>query len=152
MTETKNEELIDRFEKHIEHTKAIRKYSIERFDLLIISLSTAAIGFSVVALKDLLPISRSCFLLAKVSWLLFVISIIGNLVSQLLSFNASGLEIEVSTNRIRELKQKKSKINIEETDKLMQRQNKVIVILNYVCLASFITGLILILIFVFINV
>ena len=91
---TPNEAYIKKLEKHIDSTRENKKYSIDRFDILIISLSSGALGLSISYLKDILKDLHCVNLTSlKMSWILFALAIICNLLSQRTAFVANEKEI-----------------------------------------------------------
>ena len=74
---------------------------MERIDILVVSISTAALGFSMTFIKDLIPdLATKCLTLLKISWFLFGAAIIFNLLSQLTSYYANRLEYKIVNNII----------------------------------------------------
>lgn len=106
----KSKRYIKNLEIHIENTNSNIKYALDRFDILIISISSGGLVFSMGFVKDLLPKEQIIDLLyLKISWILFGLSIIFNLLSQVTSYYANKFEITISQNLIR-LERKESEI------------------------------------------
>jgi hypothetical protein len=88
---------IKNLEVHIENALLNSKYALDRFDILIISISSGGLVFSMGFVKDLLPKDQIIDLLfLKISWILFGLSIIFNLLSQVTSYYANKYEISIS--------------------------------------------------------
>lgn len=105
--EKQNERYIQKLEAHIEKTDANLKYSIDRFDILIISISSGGLVFSMGYVKDILSKNiHNDYTLLKVAWIFFGTSIIINLLSQVTSYYANKYEISISKNLIRQERDK----------------------------------------------
>ena len=95
----KSERFISNLEAHKEKTVANLKYSIDRFDILIISISSGGLVFSMGFIKDIIskmpPVD---FLLLKISWILFGLAIVLNLLSQVTSYYANTFELKITKN------------------------------------------------------
>lgn len=78
---------LEKLENYVVACKESQRYSSDRFDILIISLSTTALilsaGFTKNLFPDLANLSTSNL---KISWLLYVLSICSNLISQITSY------------------------------------------------------------------
>ena len=148
--EEKTAKQIERLEKHAENTAQSIKYSVERFDILIISLSSAGIALCASFAKDTLEICP-CIntMLLKISSALFGIAIILNLFSQVTSYVACKNEIQAVKNIIREKKNKPMIGNQDAFEKNKGSFNTSTLILNFACLISLICAMIFISVFMF---
>ena len=149
----KEEKYIQKLKEHIKCCEDAMKYSLDRFDILIITLSSGALGFSMSFIKDVAKNNNYHHLtLLKFSWLLFGISLIANLLSQVTSFFAHQYELKISKNLIRKEKGKNSILNnetkIELTKKIFDYSTY---ILNAVSLLALIGGVIILIIFTYNN-
>ena len=146
----KREKFIAELEEHIKCCKDAVTYSITRFDILIISLSSGALGFSISYIKDITQNKSYCTLWElKLSWILFGLSLIMNLVSQATSYYANKIEIEISKGLMKV--QNKKIINHENLDKRKTSFDKCTVWLNGGSLFSFILGIIFLIVFTLLN-
>ncbi len=151
MTKTDNH-FIEKLELHIEKANSNLKYSIDRFDILIISISSGGLVFSMGFVKDLL--SGKCnidFTLLKISWILFTISITFNLLSQVSGYYASRYDIKVTKNIIRKKKEKSmigNQCKLELREKIM---NNLTMIFNATSLFILISGISIMVVFMSIN-
>jgi len=151
MTKTDNH-FIEKLELHIEKANSNLKYSIDRFDILIISISSGGLVFSMGFVKDLL--SGKCnidFTLLKISWILFTISITFNLLSQVSGYYASRYDIKVTKNIIRKKKEKSmigNRCKLELREKIM---NNLTMIFNATSLFILISGISIMVVFMSIN-
>lgn len=97
-----NSRYIDKLEKHMEKSNDSAKYASDRFDVLIVTISTTALVITIGFVKNFIGddelIDTS---LLKTSWLFFVITIIANLTSQLTSYYSHKMESKITRNLIR---------------------------------------------------
>lgn len=151
--ENKNLAFVKRLEEYIVSCKESAKYSIDRFDILIISLSTGALGFSIAFIKDFVKDKiNPNLLLIKISWIVFAIAIIMNLLSQKTSYYSHILEIKLTKIKIKKLKGKENCSNCE--NRLNFKTNildSLTTFFNISSLILLIAGIILTLIFININ-
>ncbi len=147
----KLESYIKRREEWIKNCQEASSYAISRFDILIISLSTGALGFSIGFIKDFVKSDTIVvsFLLVKLSWIFFTSSIISNLLSQQTSYYSNQIEIKFTRLQIRK---KRGKIVNTDNESTYKCQTKILdnftIIFNFISLSLLITGLILTLIFI----
>lgn len=134
---------LSNLEKHIERAREAEKYSADRFDILLISLSSTAlvlsIGFVNNVISDLKAVDTS---LLKTSWLLFVVTLISNLLSQVSGYYAHVYDIKVTRNLIRAERGKNQKGNQELYEIYCSILNKITIVLNGISLLCLITGII----------
>ena len=140
----KSERFITNLEAHKEKTTANLKYSIDRFDLLIISISSGGLVFSMGFIKDIIPKTPPVnFLLLKISWILFVLAIVLNLLSQVTGYYANNFELQITKN-LNRLERGKDVIGnqprFESKKKIM---NFLTILFNGLSLFFIITGIIL---------
>lgn len=129
-------------DKHIESAQRAVQYSLERFDILIISLSTSGLIMSIGFVKDIVPDFQTVDLrLLKLTWILFSFALVANLISQVSGYYANKAEIRVSINLVREERGKEMKGN--QADNLCKRNllSNTTMFINGVCLGSLIGGL-----------
>jgi hypothetical protein len=156
MTEKKkkiNKRYINKLERFIEKSEETSKYSIERFDLLLISLSTTALVLSIGFVKDLIPNFKeidTSYL--KFSWLLLSLSLILNLISQVTGYFANEYSISVTKNIIKIERGKKESENQKTFIRWETFLSKTTMILNGICLFSFIIGSIILIKFISTNI
>jgi len=144
---------IGKLEQHLDSTKENTRYSSDRFDILIISLSTSALVFSIGFIKDIVKDFSSLdtsFL--KTSWLLFVIALISNLISQVSGYFSSYYDIRVTTSLIREERGNPKDEDLDENEKRCKTFNYITHILNLISLSSFIIGVIILVNFISNNI
>lgn len=126
------ENYIEKLKEHIKCCEDAMKYSMDRFDILIISLSSGALGFSMSFIKDIAKANNYSFLgLLKFSWVLFGLALITNLLSQLTSYFAHKYEMKISKNLIRKEKGKESALNETKYETRKKRFDSLTVILNH---------------------
>ena len=92
---------LSKLETYVVTCKESQRYSSDRFDILIISLSTTAlilsIGFTKNLFQNLADLETGNL---KTSWLLYVLSICFNLISQITSFYGSKYDVKCVKSEI----------------------------------------------------
>jgi hypothetical protein len=143
-----NDRYIEKLEGHIEATDKIVKYSLERFDILIISLSGGGLVLSISLVKDVIKnFDKIDHALLKDTWVLFGMSLVLNLFSQITAYYANKEEIKISKNLIRKSRGKTLKNNIENLECSKRVLNFFTIALNSACVLSFVIAIILLIIF-----
>lgn len=142
----------DRFIKnlqlHIDSTNQIAKYSLERFDTLIISLSGGGLVVSISLVKDVIKnFDKIDHGLLKVTWVFFGLSLVLNLFSQITAYYANKEEIKISKGLIRKKRLKPAKHNHERLECIKKWLNNFTVSFNALCVLSFVVAIILLIIF-----
>ncbi len=141
-------EYIEKLEAHIKKCEDNSKYALDRLDILIITLSTGALGFSITFIKDIIKVKCiECLCLLQFSWSLFALSIISNLVSQMTSYQASRLDIKVTKNIIRSKKGAESRVDEQKLDDRKNNLNTWTKVLNMSSLCLLILGIVLVICF-----
>lgn len=142
--------IIERLEEHKESIKQNIKYSIDRFDILIISLSSGGLVLSTSFAKDF-SANFCCpnFLMLKLGWALFALALVLNLISQVTSYIANNTELLIVEDLIREKKGKVKKSNQTVLEKKKVRFNSATNWLNIICLFTFVFGVIVVIIFMY---
>lgn len=99
---------IEALELHRQRCKEASDYALKRFDILIITLSSGALAFSMGFIKDVVGISNNVnFILIKLAWISFGAAVILNLISQITSYYANILESNIIASLIKKEKGKK---------------------------------------------
>ncbi len=150
MTKKKiDEKYIEQLQTYVETTQKAVDYSIERFDILIISLATSGLILSIGFVKDIIKdFTKVDPILLKITWLLFATSLIMNLVSQVTGYYANILDLKVTKDLIRTEKGKKSKINVKRTECFHKILNSSTIVLNAGSLLGLIIGIVTLMIFI----
>lgn len=139
---------ISKLEKHIEQAKDSAKYSLDRFDILIISLSTSSLIFSIGFVKNIIPnLSDVNTTLLKFAWLFFLISLIANLLSQVSGYYANKYDIRITKNIIRGKRNKEMNGNQNLYNNICKYLNYTTIWLNGLSLIMLISGLIALIVF-----
>jgi hypothetical protein len=145
----KNEEYIKKLEEYAESTKKSIDYSVERFDILIISLSTSGLILSIGFVKDILKnFEKINTSLLKDSWLLFTLALIMNLLSQVSGYYANLLDLKITNDIISTLEGNVSEIDKERKDRKMSVLNKFTQFLNGGSLICLILAIIILINFI----
>jgi hypothetical protein len=144
----KHKRYLEKLEKHKEDSSLSAKYSSDRFDILVISLSTTSLIFSIGFIKDF-NIVKDCInlILIKTAWIMFSTSIISNLISQITGYFTSIYDIKIDTNSIRNERGKKSKGNNDSFIRISNRLNKATLYLNAFSFLNLIIGIIFLITF-----
>lgn len=129
----KHKRYLNKLEKHAENAGEAAKYSADRFDILIISLSTTGLVFSISILNNETLNPDIGYL--QISWILFAIAVITNLFSQITSYHAHKFDLKATQNLIRETRGKSLKSDQIRNEASCRILNNCTVILN---LSSFI--------------
>lgn len=142
--DNKKTEYIDVLEKRVEENKKNIEYALSRIDILIISLSTAALAFSLTTLNKWQENGdQSVPTIFKISIFLFSFSIILNLTSQYTSYNAHKHDNEYTKEIIREKRNKKPKKNREVLIVKMNLYNTCTILANQLSFFSLIIGILI---------
>jgi len=148
-----NDRYIEKLETHIASTKEIVKYSLERFDILIISLSGGGLVVSISLVKDVIKdFNKIDHSLLKLTWIFFGASLVLNLFSQITSYYANQEEIKISKSLIRKKREKPAKYKIERLERVRKALNFFTTTLNAFCVLLFIAAIILLIIFMNTNI
>ena len=143
-----NMRYVEKLESHIESTKAIAKYSLERFDILIISLSGGGLVLSISLVKDVIKnFDKVDHTLLKITWIFFGISLVLNLFSQITAYYANNEEIKIAKNLIRKKRGKPLTHSLKKLECYKKTLNSFTISLNALCVLSFVTAIILLIIF-----
>lgn len=144
---------LSKLEKHIELANESLKYSSDRFDILIISLSSSALVLTIGFVKDIIPnLDEINASLLKISWLMFLIALVTNLVSQVSGYYANKYDIKVTKNLIRKERGKLVKGDQDKLDIICSRLNKMTTILNGSSLVLLISGIVTSVVFFYYNI
>ena len=151
MSESRSEKAaryISSLDRHIEKATEHKKYSVDRFDILVISISTTSLVFSIGFVKDFVKENTHIeYGLLKTAWLFFTATIIVNLISQITGYYANDYDISVTKNI---LKEKRGFKMIGNQKKLIERCDFFSTstqILNLISLMCILTGIITLIIF-----
>jgi hypothetical protein len=150
--EDDNERDIRNLENHIENTRANINYSLDRFDILIITLSSGGLVFSMGFIKDIIPKDVVVdYTLLKIAWISFGAAIIANFLSQITGYLANKYEKRIAKNRIREKKGNDIIGNQENYKRYKKINNFLTNLLNLISLILLTNAIILLIIFMSIN-
>ena len=123
------------------------KYSLERFDILIISLSS---GGLVLALNLFKNFQNNCIdkNLLSLSWLFFSLALIINLLSQVTGYLANKYDIKGTRNEIYEIEKKSTNGNPKWIERYQNISDFLTKWLNISSFLSLATGIILLILFI----
>jgi len=144
-----DEKYVEQLQNYVETIQKSIDYSVERFDILIISLSTSGLILSIGFVKNIIrDFSDVNPILLKITWLLFACSLIMNLISQVTGYYANKYDLKVTRDIIRTEKGKKSKINLKKTECYHKVLNFGTMFLNGGSMTCLIAGIITLIIFI----
>ncbi len=121
------------------------KYSIERFDILIISLSSGGIALCMSFFENFKEIDK---LQVYNACIYFAVALVINLISQLTGYYANKYDIKYIKEEIRELEKKDFKSNYKIYDCYQNIFDKLTKLFNMISLLCFIIGIIFLIIFI----
>lgn len=171
--ESNNDFYIKQLEKHLDRSKNKKDDSVKRFDVLVVSLAVLGLGFVSDYIKGIDDKESS---LAHYSQILFVVGIISNLVSQIISIKSNSNAVKAATLELNferedqfkelellnddlspddkeQLKTARDRTNwlhkkdMDKFDKSVQIYNRTIILLNWISFICLIVGLVSFLIF-----
>jgi hypothetical protein len=144
----KTKRYITNLECHKEKTMANMKYSLDRFDVLIISISSGGLVFSMGYVKDIIAKTISTnYLLLKISWILFGVAIVLNLLSQVTGYYANNFELNITKNIIREQREKEMIGDQKGFESKKRIMNFFTLLFNGLSMVLLVSGIILLVIF-----
>jgi hypothetical protein len=123
------------------------KYSLERFDILIISLSSGGLVLALNLFKNFQDNSINKDLLS-LSWLFFSMALIINLLSQVTGYLANKYDIKGTRNEIYELEKKPISRNSKWLERYQNTSDFLTKWLNILSFLSLATGIILLILFI----
>jgi hypothetical protein len=141
----KNKEHIANLNEYLKTAETRANYSIERYDILIISLSSGGIALVAVFFDKFKDIDKSDVYYGS---LFFSIAIIINLLSQVTGYFANSNDIKYCNEEIKELEGKNYYLNYQKYDYFKKIFNFLTTLFNSISLLSFIAGAIFVLIFI----
>ena len=136
---------VQKLNVYIDKAKTREKYALERFDILIISLSSGGIALSVTFFEKFECINKSNVFVACI---FFSIALIINLFSQVTGYYANNYDIKYTLEEIRELEEKEFFKNYKVYDRFKNVFNYLTTIFNLISLISFIVGMIFLILFI----
>ncbi|MGL2963633.1 hypothetical protein ACSVH2_07425 [Flavobacterium sp. RSB2_4_14] len=136
---------IDKLNAHVNSAKLRAKYGLERFDILIISLSSGGIALSATFFEKFEDIDK-----LNVFWacIFFSVALVINLLSQVTGYYANNYDIKYTLEEIRETEKKKYYKNYKVYDCYKNVFNVLTTLFNLISLISFIVGIICLLLFI----
>lgn len=141
----KNKEHIANLNEYLKTAVTKANYSIKRYDILIISLSSGGIALVAGFFDKFKDIDKSDVYYGS---LFFSIAIIINLLSQVTGYFANSNDIKYCNEEIKELEGKNYNFNYQKYDCLKKIFNFLTTLFNGISLLSFIAGAIFLLIFI----
>jgi hypothetical protein len=141
----KDKEYKKKLEVYIDKAKLREKYALERYDILIISLSSGGIALSVTFFEKFNGTDKSTVFVASI---LFSIALVVNLLSQITGYYANNFDIKYTVEEIREIEKKDFYLDYKKYDCYKSIFNVLTNVFNLVSLLGLITGLIFLILFI----
>ena len=141
----KDKKYVEELKEYLEKAEARLKYSLERFDILIISLSSGGLVLGCTLFERFPEAEKS---LINIAWIFFSSALIINLISQITGYLANKYDIKCTNNIIYELEGKCMEGNqktIEFVQNLCNILTNWLNIFSFICLS---TGIVLLTIFI----
>ncbi len=145
----KNEKYLSALKEYILKAENRVKYSIERFDILIITLSSGGLALGISLYSNFKEADKH---LVGLSWMFFSTALIINLISQISGYFANKLDIKCVNNIIDEIEEREitgNKFLIERAHKICNEGTDILNFLSFICL---VIGIIQTIIFVYCNI
>ena len=145
----KNEKYLSALKEYIIKAENRVKYSIERFDILIITLASGGLVLGISLYSNFKEADKY---LVGLSWMFFSVALIINLLSQISGYFANKLDVKCVNNIIDEIEEREIIGNrklIERTHKVCNKGTDILNLLSFICL---VIGIIQTIIFVNCNI
>jgi len=144
----KDKKYIQKLEEHKISAKALVKYSLDRFDVLIISLSSGGLALSVSLYENFKDGDKMCI---NVAWIFFSSALIINLLSQITGYHANKLDIKCTSMVIEEVKGRVELDSHKKIDSKKEIFNKLTSLFNGLSFLSLTTAIVLVIFFINLN-
>jgi hypothetical protein len=140
----KKKQHINNLNEYIKTAESRAKYSLERFDILIITLSSGGIALSMGFFENFKEINKTQVYIGCV---FFAIAVIINLLSQITGYYANRFDIKYSIQEVRELEKKEFESDYKKYDCYKRVFDFITTLFNISSLLCFITGMTFIILF-----
>lgn len=141
----KDKEYIDSLKNYITEAEGRAKYSIERFDILIISLSSGGLALSLGLYEQFAKLDKT---LINVAWIFFSSALVINLLSQVTGYMANKIDIKCTKTVIEEVKGKVPEDDHKKLDNIKKVYNVLTKWFNILSFLSLSTAIILLILFI----
>lgn len=145
----KDEKYVIALKEYILKAENRVKYSIERFDVLIITLSSGGLILCISLYSNFKEADKY---LVGLSWMFFSAALIINLLSQISGYFSNKLDIKCVNNIIDEFEEREISGNPKFLETIHRICNKTTDILNLLSFISLVTGIIQTILFVNCNI
>lgn len=136
---------INSLKQYITTAEARVKYSLERFDILIISLSSGGLALSTSLYENFKNADKT---LINIAWIFFSSALIINLLSQITGYKANKLDIKCTNILIDEVKGKEKEGSHKKLDCIKEIYNSLTAVFNTFSFLSLTIAIILIILFI----
>jgi hypothetical protein len=141
----KKKQHISNLNEYIKTAESRAKYSLERFDILIITLSSGGIALSMSFFENFIEINKTQVYIGCV---FFALAVIINLLSQVTGYYANRFDIKYSIQEVREIEKKEFESDYEKYDCYKKIFDFITTLFNIISLLIFITGMTFIILFI----
>jgi len=143
--EKKDKKYIESLEKYLLSAEGRVRYSLERFDILIISLSSGGLALSASLFENFKATDKTYI---NIAWIFFSSALIVNLLSQMSGYRANKLDIKCTNILIDEIKDKVAEGTHEKFDSRKVFFNFLTAFFNILSFLSLASAIILIILFI----
>jgi hypothetical protein len=143
--EKEDKKYINSLKRYIITADARVKYSLQRFDILIISLSSGGLALSASLYENFKNVDKN---LINIAWIFFSSALIVNLLSQITGYMANKLDIKCTNILIDEIKGTEEEGSHKKLDCLKEIYNSLTKVFNILSFLSLTTAIILIILFI----
>lgn len=141
----KKKQHINNLNEYIKTAESRAKYSLERFDILIITLSSGGIALSMSFFENFKEINKTQ---VYIGCIFFAIAVIINLLSQITGYYANRFDIMYSIQEVRELEKKEFESDYKKYDCYKKFFDFITTLFNICSLLSFMIGITFIILFI----
>lgn len=141
----KDKKYIDSLKEYITTAEGRVKYSLERFDILVISLSSGGLALSSSLYENFKNADKT---LINIAWIFFSSALIINLISQMTGYRANKLDIKCTYIVIDEVKGELAEGSHKKIDCYKAIFNFLTTVFNTLSFLSLTTAIILIILFI----
>ena len=141
----KDKQYIYSLKEYIISAEGRVKYSLERFDILIISISSGGLALSTSLYENFENVDKT---LINIGWIFFSSALIINLLSQITGYKANKLDLKCTYLVIEEVKGKIKEGSHKKLDYLKMIYNFLTKTFNILSFLSLSTAIILIILFI----
>jgi hypothetical protein len=135
---------LDELKEYLVKLEQTKLYSIQRFDIIVLVISTSGIFLLINLIGTLHKELPECVLIfLKISISVFALSIVSNLASQKFAYFSSENHRKICEEKIYNLKYKSERSKHKKEEKRAEYQSRLVYILNVISLVSLVVAIII---------